>query len=281
MLITQGDIDPTGLCCIKALLQDRVCRTVVYRQSTESTNSLALRDCQAGLDHDLFPRLYMTDDQTAGRGRLGRRWYSSDCAITFSLVIHCDRPPMLLPIAVGVGVARSIEFTYAPLRVRLKWPNDVYINQGKVAGILIETNQSVPDRVVIGVGINVNGAPDVSELTSGDKPDSLVEAKSIASAIGRPVPRYEILPSVVSQIAAAIAELAETESTVLADFRSRCVLTDQQISFGDATGRRTGICLGINDRGELAVKTGDQIHHCRSGEAHRVRIQRPPPGTPH
>ena len=114
------------------------------------------------LGSELLPRLYLADEQTAGRGRHGRSWHSGAGSLTFSLLtqwrLPTERPSNLLSIAVGVAIARAIEFACAPLRTRLKWPNDVYVDQGKVAGILIETNHRAADRVVIGVGINVNDA---------------------------------------------------------------------------------------------------------------------------
>ncbi len=281
MLTTQGEVDRSGRGYIERLIADRVCRSAVHVQSSESTNALALRDGQSGIAHELLPRLYVADQQTSGRGRHGRRWHSSDHTITLSLVIASPRPTTLLPIAAGVGVARSVEHSYAPLRAWLKWPNDVYIDQGKVAGILIETNHSHPDRVVVGVGINVGGVPDISHSTTSDHQSRPAEPRSIAGVIGRPLPRYEMLPSLVTHLVSSINDLAGAASSLLSDFRARCLLTDQPISFAGSTGPQTGRCLGINDEGELAVRVGSTIQHCRSGEAHCVRFASPSQATPH
>ena len=284
MLDTHGKTDPSGQRCLEQLLADNVCQSAVHYQSTESSNALALADCQQFTDAQQLPRLYVADQQTAGRGRHGRSWHSGDGSLTFSLLVpwqlDAASASKLLSIAVGVAIARAIEFTYAPLRTRLKWPNDVYVDQGKVAGILIETNHSAADRVVIGVGINVNEAPSLSDLATAG-PTQGAPPKSIAAAIGRAVPRYELLGHVVTQIRQAIDELAECEAQIITDFRARCLLTNQQISFQDVLGPRTGLCQGINGEGELVVKSGDQIHHCRSGEAHRLRIESAPPPSPH
>jgi BirA family biotin operon repressor/biotin-[acetyl-CoA-carboxylase] ligase len=288
-LTTHGEVDADGRRCLESLLADQVCRSADYRQATASTNALALRDCQQPLSAELLPRLYLADQQTAGRGRHGRSWHSGGGSLTFSLLtpwrLHSERPSNLLSIAVGVAIARAIEFACAPLRTSLKWPNDVYVDQGKVAGILIETNHGAADRVVIGVGINVNAAPALTELSSGTQTSgeqtSIVEPKSLAAVIGRPVARHELLATVLTHITATLAELGGAESAIIADFRARCLLSQQMIRFQAAGGECSGLCLGINDEGELAVKVGAQIHHCRSGEAHRLRLSGSPTSTPH
>ena len=267
MLTIHGNTDTTGQRSLNALLADQVCRSAVHLESAASTNALALIDCQKGIAADLLPRIYLADQQTSGRGRHGRRWYSSQRSITLSLVIAGAAPKSPLPIAVGVGVARSIEYTYAPLRTALKWPNDVYIDGGKVAGILMETNHASPDRVVIGIGINIGETPDPNDLG-----DDAAPPRSIAQAIGRPIPRYEILSTLVTQLISTITELAEP-NVILDEFRQRCLLSGKSIRFSGPNGTQSGACLGINEAGELAVRVGATIHHCRTGEAHHLRPQ--------
>ncbi len=159
-------VDPKGRLAVEQLLRDDACDAVDYRRSTASTNSLALEDLacpEPAYPRDpaypRCPKLYLTDQQTAGRGRHGRRWVSSDATLTFSLVVpraaEHQRAAHLAPLAVGLGIARYLEFEFAPVQVRLKWPNDVHVGGGKVAGILMETSSIRPDRMVIGVGINV------------------------------------------------------------------------------------------------------------------------------
>ncbi len=138
-LITHGEVDAGGRRCLESLLANGDCRSADYRGSTcVHRHALALGDCQQPLGSELLPRLYLADEQTAGRGRHGRSWHSGAGSLTFSLLtqwrLPTERPSNLLSIAVGVAIARAIEFACAPLRTRLKWPNDVYVDQGKVAG---------------------------------------------------------------------------------------------------------------------------------------------------
>lgn len=311
MLITEGDVEQSGVRAIEQLLAERVCRSAVYLQTTDSTNSRALADLAAtgaplpaASEH--LPRLYLADTQTGGRGRRGQSWISSDQSLTFSLLIgspaeperetptgesipqaHAttDRAaranaaanpehvggcpnqllPPLVPLGVGVGVARAIEFLFAPLRAGLKWPNDVYLDGGKVAGVLLERHQSSAGRLVAGVGINVGVAP---EIASG--PGAPV-AKSIAQCVGRTVPRYSILPEVVSQVVETICEAAQHPENVLDEFRQRCLLTGHHVCFQAGGAQQTGRCAGVSDAGELMVHTPAGLRYCHSGEVRSVR----------
>jgi BirA family biotin operon repressor/biotin-[acetyl-CoA-carboxylase] ligase len=114
--------------------------------------------------------LITADEQTAGRGRLGRLWVSEpDVGIYFSLIL---RPPVaasrapLLTLALGLGVSRGIGEA-AGLQCDLRWPNDVLLNGKKCSGILVESNadNDILRYAIVGVGINVNNAslpPEVS-----------------------------------------------------------------------------------------------------------------------
>ena len=113
MLTTEGTVDPTGHRCLSGLIESGICQSAVYLQATESTNAVALRDIVAGLPQTFLPRVYLTDQQTAGRGRHGRRWHSNDHTITFSIVIGRDALDLavvrfkLWPLFAGLGVEQS------------------------------------------------------------------------------------------------------------------------------------------------------------------------------
>ena len=171
---------------------------------------------------------------------------------------------------------RTIEFLYAPLRSRLKWPNDVYVDGGKVAGILLETIHTAPDYVVIGIGLNVNEAP---TLPNSDQAATgqVVTPKNIAGAVGRNVSRFDLLEGVVEQIVDAFTEVVDAPLAIVNEFRHRCVLSRSQVQFQDTdetkkTIIRTGLCLGISDHGELIVETESGTRHCRTGEVNQIRI---------
>ena len=133
---------------VEPLLTGRFGRPYVYEASCESTQELLGADLPEGA-------LAVCDEQTHGRGRLGRSWTAPPgTAILCSLLL---RPPenrivSELSLVAGTAVAEAIEEAVG-LAVQVKWPNDVMLNRRKVAGILAE---AADGRVVVGIGVNVN-----------------------------------------------------------------------------------------------------------------------------
>ncbi|WP_052031947.1 biotin--[acetyl-CoA-carboxylase] ligase [Novipirellula maiorica] len=271
MIQTDPEVDPSGVRVINSLLGDRVCGSAVYRYSTESTNSDALVELtQDAVARDHLPRLYIADRQTAGRGRQGNTWVSRDDALTFSLTVACDLLAAdrrgLLSLAAGLATARAIEFLLAPVKAYLKWPNDVYLAGGKVAGVLIETNQAMADRVVIGIGVNINEQPKI------DTPGA-VSPQSLFSATGRKASRFELLDSIVRELVAMVEAIQDSPAEVLAEFRSRCLLTGKVIAFRDRGVGNEGTVEGIAEDGSLLVQTAGGLRRCDSGEVRLIRFR--------
>lgn len=126
----------------------------VYRE-TSSTQDVAKR---LGPN----PVVVLADQQSAGRGRLGRRWESSPAsAVLMSMrlpMTMCNATHDRMSLIAGLTVARVIEQLHPEARVRLKWPNDVMVDGQKIAGVLIE---KVPGAFIVGIGLNVSEAPDL------------------------------------------------------------------------------------------------------------------------
>jgi BirA family transcriptional regulator, biotin operon repressor / biotin---[acetyl-CoA-carboxylase] ligase len=148
---------------VEPLLQGRFGRVYLYRERCESSQRL--------LDPDLAEgAVAVCDEQTAGRGRLGRSWIApAGTAILCSLLL---RPPPVRAVAElslvgGVAVAETVEAA-TTLAAQIKWPNDVLINRRKVAGVLAE---AAADVVVLGVGLNVgqsrNELPEDAKVAAG------------------------------------------------------------------------------------------------------------------
>src|SRR5512138_1554975 len=122
-----------------------------------STNSVLLAE------PDLpRPVLLIAGQQTAGRGRRGRRWHSEPGAgLTFSLAVALRRPLRelaALPLVAGVAVARALH-ALGVVKAALKWPNDIVVDGAKLGGILVETRSlNGGIKAVIGVGLNLRGA---------------------------------------------------------------------------------------------------------------------------
>jgi BirA family biotin operon repressor/biotin-[acetyl-CoA-carboxylase] ligase len=161
---TPVQADPAGRAALDAAVLRRAVikpgglwRAVEVLASTGSTNADLLARAAAGAPEGA---VLAAEEQTAGRGRMGRSWVSPPrAALTFSLLVRPDTVSPArrgwLPLLTGVSVASAVRAA-AGVDARLKWPNDVLAGPAKLGGILAEANG---DAVVIGIGLNVSTEP--------------------------------------------------------------------------------------------------------------------------
>ena len=154
-----------------AVAPDGLWREIEVVPSTGSTNADLLARALSGEPEGV---VLAAEEQTAGHGRMGRRWTSPPyAALTFSLLIRPDVPPARrgwLPLLTGVAVAAAVT-EVTGVEARLKWPNDVLAGEAKLAGILAE---AAGDAVVVGIGLNVSTEPaELSHLLAGPGPGAL------------------------------------------------------------------------------------------------------------
>ncbi|ATX78254.1 biotin--[acetyl-CoA-carboxylase] ligase [Reinekea forsetii] len=212
---------------------------------TDSTNKTAL-----GAVYQLDEwKLFSAEFQQAGRGRRGKVWQSPPCTnLTFSLghrAIFEVGVLYLSSLLVGVAVATALE-QETGLPVQLKWPNDLYCRDKKLAGILCELQGSPIDEatLVIGVGINVASAPT----------DTANAATSLLVETGRLLPRDLLLVKMAEAIVNTFAA-AKCSGTwpILAAWRSRDFLYGRSIGVHQGDRVTTGTAQGIDEKGQLIV----------------------------
>jgi BirA family transcriptional regulator, biotin operon repressor / biotin---[acetyl-CoA-carboxylase] ligase len=216
---------------------------------TDSTNERAKELAIAGAPGGL---VVTADEQSAGRGRRGNEWFAPPgSALLYSALVRpfaADRA-LLLPLAVPVAVCEAAE-SVAPLRCQVKWPNDVWVDERKVAGVLVEAR---PDEgwAVIGVGLNVAIPPDEFPGELRETAASLLptEAEGGIPAGGAPGVRRAL--TALNETLGRWVSAADEE--VLAAFRSRDVLCGRQISWDDGEGTAEE----IDERGHLIVSRPD------------------------
>lgn len=193
-------------------------------------------------------------EQTAGRGRAGRPWRAPPgTALLCSVLL---RPPVsparlaLLPLLAGVAVAETIE-AEADLRVRLKWPNDVWLGDGpngrKVAGLLLlaRSGGAAIEHAVLGVGINANIAA----------PDLVPGAGSILAETGRPVDLDRLLDRLLTRLDAAYRDLLTADrAPSLAAWRARAALIGEPVAIEQDGRRLAGTMRGVDDDGALLLE---------------------------
>jgi len=214
-------------------------------ESTTSTLDIAHRLAAEGAPAGT---LVIANEQTAGRGRGGKSWRSAPGAGLWLTLI--DRPVDnsglgVLSLRVGLASAEALD-RFAREPIRLKWPNDLYIDQAKLGGILVEARwrEQAVEWVAIGLGVNVK-APDNVETAAGLEPGT---------------ERLDVLADLVPAIVAATRATGPLDADEMEEFAARDI----------ARGRRciepaVGRVAGITPSGELLVALADTIAPFRSG----------------
>jgi BirA family biotin operon repressor/biotin-[acetyl-CoA-carboxylase] ligase len=218
----------------------------------DSTNLLAKDLAEDGAPSGT---VVTASEQSAGRGRGERRWVAPpDSALLYSAILRpLDLSHILLPLAVPVAVCEACE-SLVPVRLQVKWPNDVWNGERKLAGVLIEARP--PDWAVIGVGINLSIEPD--QFPS----DLRWPATSLGHGVGTDAMREALNE--------ALGRWAEADPAEVHDaFEQRDALRGRRISWdgGPDDLGRSGVAEGIDERGNLLVRGDDgEVASLGSGE---------------
>lgn len=232
----------------------------VYRM-IDSTNTEAKRLAS----HDVpLPALIAADGQSAGRGRMGRSFYSpAGTGLYFSLL--CQTPltaahVLTVTSATAVALMRAIRRLYG-LQTEIKWVNDLYLDGKKVAGILTEA-MTEGDRVHFVIGIGVN-------LTTEDFPEELAE---IAGSLNCQKGSREAL------IAALWKELFPylhdpEDASWVEDYRTHSCVLGKNVTWSTDGQRYEGIALDVNEHGHLLVRSSDGREHCLQTGEISVRLR--------
>ena len=231
---------------------------LVHLRETGSTNDRVRELALGGAPHGT---VVVAEHQSAGRGRHGRTWSAPPGrSLTLSVLVRPQQAPMeLLPLAVALAVCEACEAA-AGLRCEIKWPNDVWIEGRKVAGILIEARPR-EGWAVLGIGLNVDTAG--GELA----PELRETATSLRIATGGPVDREVALDALFERLAEWIGALGRPERVTDA-FRERDALYGREIAWTQDSQRMTGAARGIDDDGSLVVFTDSKEVRLDAGEVH-------------
>ncbi len=238
----------------------------LHLRLTDSTNDRARELAEAGAPSGT---IVTAAEQSAGRGRRGRVWSAPPGkALLYSAILRpLELEHVLLPLSVPVAACEAIE-SVAGVEARIKWPNDIWLDQAKVSGVLIEARP--PEWAVIGIGVNVAIDPD-------EFPGDL---RWPATSIGTGA----TVAAVREAISAALGRWVEApEAETLAAFRDRDALRGREVSWeGAGIEAGSGTAAGVDERGNLIVElVGSEQVHLGSGEVSlRVSAQRPGPAPP-
>jgi BirA family transcriptional regulator, biotin operon repressor / biotin---[acetyl-CoA-carboxylase] ligase len=217
----------------------------VHHRRTDSTNERAKELALAGAPPGT---LVTADEQTAGRGRQGREWTAPPGSALLMSVVLRELDEML-PLAAAVAVADAL-----PAEATIKWPNDIWVDGRKVAGILVE-GRPQEGWAVLGVGLNV---------TTETFPDELVETATSLSLAGLD----DDTETVLARLLLSLDEwLGAPPARVLEAWRSRDALKGGRVRWSGGEG----VADGIDESGALVVETATGVVALDAGEVHLLR----------
>ncbi len=231
----------------------------IFLESTDSTNRVARELGQKGGAHGSGVR---AETQTAGRGRLGRAWFSPPgvnlyCSYIVRVEIALEHFPRLT-LAAGVALATCLH-DYSHNDVGLKWPNDLFIGARKCAGILSETSTDRDDRLfaVIGVGVNCNLSADQIPANLRDR------ATSLLIESGKAIDRKRLYSQLRMTLLATLEEFEQQGfSSVLKRWHKYDLFRGRQMAWQRPDGSRVkGENLGPAEDGSLLVRDAQGIVH--------------------
>lgn len=239
-------------------------KKVTYKTSVKSTQEIAHSLAREGA---VEGSIVIADEQTGGRGRLGRAWQSpSGTGIWMSLILRPEIPLQKAPqltLLIAVAASRAIE-KVTGLEAAIKWPNDLLIKGKKVAGILTELQAEADSihSVIVGIGMNVNQekkhfSEEISEI-----------ATSLAIEGGKNYKRAEIAGAVLQEIENLYRSYLDKGFAVIKLlWEARAYSLGKRITARSVTGSITGYAKGITDEGVLLLEDDNgEIHSIYSAD---------------
>jgi len=221
----------------------------VHFRITDSTNERARELASSGAPHGT---LVTADEQSAGRGRQGRTWTAAPrSALLMSVVLRDLRET--LPLIAAVAICEAL-----PLDCAIKWPNDIWVKERKLAGILVEARPQ-EGWAVLGIGLNVR---------TTEFPEELRETATSLALEGVDL----IAEAVLERVLAALSDwLPRSTADVLEGWRARDALLGRPVRWANGSGVGTG----VDETGALLVDTADGRVALQAGEVHLESTYRP------
>lgn len=236
----------------------------IWLETTESTMKDAAAMAARGDPHGT---VVAADRQTAGIGRHGHTWYSESAGgLYLSIVLRLRLAPDLLPVltmALGLAVQSAID-DVAGVACDLRWPNDVLLNERKVAGILVQGGEAPEGALIAGIGVNVNQTafpPELREI-----------ATSLRRETNREVSKEAVLDRVVAESLRYSFLLAERgKPAIFEKFKEHSTYTEgKPVMVAMPGGEINGITAGLDEHGYLRVRTAYGVETIVTGGVRAV-----------
>ena len=225
---------------------------IILLKSTDSTNNELKRLARINEESGTVVCAY---SQTAGKGRFGRQWQSDSGGLYFSFILRTDLPPSdiaSITLAAGYAVCLAIR-DYTGLDAKIKWPNDIIIENRKVCGILTEmaAQSDRMDYLITGIGINVNNAAFPEEIRH--------KATSLLIETGKNIDKTEFFRTVLTYLDKVMTSfLVSISLDEMENFKKLCATLGKNVSVRRGEKTLTGKAVDITPLGELVIETEDK-----------------------
>ncbi len=230
-------------------------KNLIVKEAISSSNVLLKKYAKEGAPEGT---VVVADEQTAGLGRMGRQWLSKKCEnLLFSVLLRPDLPPhkvfvltMVFSLA-GIDAVKEV----SGLNAGIKWPNDIYMGQKKLGGVLTEFSVlgGKVDYVVLGMGLNVNWRPEGEQTV-------LYETSSIRSETGERISRERLLTELLKQLEIYYLKALkkkEGRGMLYERWNERSLVLGKSVVVETGRGRVCGEAAEIDENGALMLITDE------------------------
>ena len=235
---------------------DFIGRNLEYYSRLASTNDEAWELIAENVPNG---SLIITDNQFKGRGRFGNKWISApSMGLTFSLILYDLKNLHKLPLIIGVSVCEALkEFNF---KLKLKWPNDIILNDKKIGGILCELKKiNNVKTIVAGIGMNINEKAD-------DFPDNIRKrAISLSMVSNKTFQRERVLAKILNHFEKNLDLLKEKNLELFKKWESFCNHIDKEVTFHNNNIDVVGRFLKISDNGSAIIEINNKEKAFSSG----------------
>ena len=222
-------------------------------ESLGSTNDEIMRFCNIPKQRIVV----QTKTQTVGRGRRGRTWQSLDGNLFFSAALEFPLKDLgVLVLISGLSILQTVRFFAPNADIKLKWPNDVLLNEAKVCGILLEKGPL--DYIIIGIGVNITQSPQTADMLY--KATSLKEAGIIVSAEAFLHRFLEIFSQYLDEYSQGNA------AEICQDWTSNVKGLGQRVQIFQDNIQQSGVFKGIDQNGGLLLENENGITRILAGD---------------
>lgn len=229
---------------------------IFYFPELESTNIIAKVKASPRVEGINEGTIIIAERQSAGKGRLGRRWFSPVGGIWLSIILYPQLSPSYIPritLMTAVAIVKAIE-RCAQIKAQIKWPNDILINEKKVGGILTEMSAELDmiNWVVVGIGINVN-------VDHREFPEDIQEKIiSLQEFLGKEISRVRLAQILLEEFEKYYERLKRREfSSILKEWKLSSHTLGKKIKINIGEKVVSGEAINVNEEGALILKKED------------------------